>query len=129
MEKIENHDSDVDVLHKYNFIELKGWANQLQYIDNEIDKLLNLYAQSIHGNEIPKNILMLFSKRKKANKQLLETVLSYSNTYTKVTECDDIQCDIAYLREYEQLRKSFQYHLEKYQRLKNTLYDNAFQKL
>lgn len=129
MEKIYNHDSDVDVLHKYNFIELKGWANQLQYIDSEVDKLLNLYAQSIYDNEIPKNILSLFSKRKEANKQLLETVLSYGNTYTNVTECDDIQCDMVYLREYEQLRKSFQYHLEKYQKLKNTLYDKAFQKL
>ncbi|WP_100612753.1 hypothetical protein [Confluentibacter lentus] len=129
MEKIENHDSDVEVLHKYNFIELKGWANQLQYIDSEVDKLLNLYAQSIDGNEIPKNTLSLFSKRKEANKQLLKTVLSYANTYTKVTECEDIQCDMAYLREYEQLRKSFQYHLEKYQKLKNTLYDKAFQKL
>lgn len=129
MQKIENHDSDVDVLHKYNVIELKGWINQLQYIDSEIDKLLKLYAQSIHNNEIPKNILTLFSKRKDANKQLLETVLSYCNTYKNVTECDDIQCDMVYLRKYEQLRKSFQYHLEKYQRLKNTLYDKAFQKL
>lgn len=129
MQKIENHDSDIDVLHKYNVIELKGWINQLQYIDSEIDKLLKLYAQSIQDNEIPKNILTLFSKRKEANKQLLETVLSYCNTYKNVTECDDIQCDMVYLRKYEQLRKSFQYHLEKYQRLKNTLYDKAFQKL
>lgn len=48
---------------------------------------------------------MLFSKRKVANKQLLETVSSYSDTYKKATECQDIQCDMFYLREYEQLQK------------------------
>ncbi|WP_308993881.1 hypothetical protein QLS71_012200 [Mariniflexile litorale] len=126
---IHNHDSDVNVLHKYNFIELKGWVNQLQYINIEVDKLLNLYAQSIQNNKIPKNILTLFSKRKESNKQLLETVLIYSNTYKKVSECDNLQCDMFFLGEYERLRKSYQYHLDKYQRLKNTWYDRTFQKL
>lgn len=126
---VYNHDSDVNVLHKYNSIELKGWVNQLQYIDGEVDKLLNLYAQSVHTEELPKNVLLLFSRRKLANKQLLDTVLSYSITYKKVMECDDLECDMAFLDEYERLRMSYQYHLEKYQKLKDSLYDKAFRKL
>jgi hypothetical protein len=126
--KIYTHDTEVDVVHKYNSIEIKGWINQLKYIDSEIDKLLNLFANSVHDREIPENILVLFSKRKEANKKLYETVMSYSNTYSKAAECDDIQCDIAYLSEYERLRKSYQYHISKYQRLKDTLYDQAKQK-
>jgi hypothetical protein len=127
--KIYNHDTEVDVIHKYNSIEIKGWVNQLQYIDSEIDKLLNLFANSVHDREIPEKILILFSKRKEANKKLYETVLSYSNTYSKSAECDDIQCDNAYLSEYERLRKSYQYHISKYQKLKDTLYDQAKQKI
>ncbi|MEZ4792426.1 MAG: hypothetical protein R2783_02835 [Gelidibacter sp.] len=126
--KIYNHDTDLDVVHKYNTIELKGWINQLQYIDKEIDKLLNLYAQSIQNREIPEKTLLLFSKRKEANKQLYETVLKYSNIYSKAAECDDIQCDMAYLGEYERLRKSYQYHLKRYQKLKDNLYDMAILK-
>ncbi|MCB0448006.1 MAG: hypothetical protein KDD03_10945 [Gelidibacter sp.] len=126
-QKTFNHDTDVDVVHKYNSIELKAWINQLQYIDKEIDKLLNLYAQSIQNREIPEGTLVLFSKRKEANKQLYETVLKYSNIYSNAAECDDIQCDMAYLEEYERLRKSYQYHLTRYQKLKDTLYDNALQ--
>jgi len=126
--KIYNHDTEVDVVHKYNSIELKGWINQLKYIDSEIDKLLNLFANSVQDREVPEKILVLFSKRKEANKKLYETVLSYSNTYSKAAECDDIQCDIAYLSEYERLRKSYQYHISKYQKLKDTLYDQAKQK-
>jgi len=126
--KIYTHDTEVDVVHKYNSIELKGWINQLKYIDSEIDKLLNLFANSVHDREIPEKILVLFSKRKEANKKLYETVMSYSNTYSKAAECDDIQCDIAYLSEYERLRKSYQYHISKYQKLKDTLYDQAKQK-
>ncbi len=125
--KIYNHDTDVDVVHKYNSIELKGWINQLQYIDKEIDKLLNLYAQSIPENELPERVLLLFSKRKEANQQLYETVLKYSNIYSKAMECEDIQCDMAYLGEYERLRKSYQYHLTRYQKLKDNLYDGALQ--
>ncbi|AXP79355.1 hypothetical protein CJ739_255 [Mariniflexile rhizosphaerae] len=125
--EIQNHNSDA--LHKYNFIELKSWVNQLQYIDSEVDKLLNLYEQSIYIDEIPKRTLMLFSKRKATNKQLLDTVLTYSTTYKKVLECDDLQCDMVFLDEYERLRKSYQYHLGKYQKLKDSLYDKAFQKL
>ncbi|MDD7886775.1 hypothetical protein [Flavivirga sp. 57AJ16] len=126
--EILNHDNDVDILHKYNSIELKGWVNQLQYIDKEVDKLLNLYAQSIQNEEIPESVLTLFSKRKEANKQLYNTVLKYANTYNKVVECDDIQCDIVFLGEYERLRKSYQYHLDKYQRLKDNLYDRVLPK-
>ncbi|ALJ04758.1 hypothetical protein APS56_06300 [Pseudalgibacter alginicilyticus] len=111
------------------FIELKGWANQLQYIDTEVDKLLNLYAQSIYHQEVPKNILTLFSKRKEANTQLLYAILSYTNNYKKVSECDNIQCDMAFLVEYERLRKSYQYHISKYQKLKDSLYNMAFQKI
>tara|TARA_R110002167_G_scaffold246736_1_gene452311 strand:- start:1217 stop:1618 length:402 start_codon:yes stop_codon:yes gene_type:complete len=116
--KIYNHDTDVDIVHKYNAIGLKGWINQLQYIDKEIDKLLNLYAQSIQNKEIPARTLILFSKRKETNKRLYETVMKYSNIYSKAAECDDIQCNMAYLSEYERLRKSYQYHLTRYQKLK-----------
>jgi hypothetical protein len=123
--KIYNHDTDVDVMHKYNSIELKGWINQLQYFDKEIDKLLNLYAQSIKIKVIPERISTLFSKRKEANKLLYETVLSYSNVYSKAAECDDIQCDMGYLEEFERLRTSYQYHLTRYQKLKDNLFDNA----
>jgi|SRR5690606_1394636 len=125
--KVYTHDTDVDVLHKYNTIELKAWINQLQYIDKEIDNLLSLYAQSKQNKEVPENINKLFSKRKEANMQLYKTVIKYTNTYRKTAECDDIQCDMAYLEEYERLRKSYQYHLTRYQKLKNHLYDEALQ--
>jgi hypothetical protein len=124
-QKIYTHDTDVEVVHKYNSIELRGWINQLQYIDSEIDKLLNLYASSLKNSEIPESTLTLFSKRKEVNKLLYETVLKYSNIYSNVWECDDIQCDMAYLEEYDRLRKSYQYHLTRYQKLKDSLYDNT----
>ncbi|HQA74893.1 MAG: hypothetical protein R2805_10140 [Flavobacterium sp.] len=126
--EIFNHDTDVVIVHKYNSIELKGWINQLQYIDKEVDKLLNLFAQFIQNKEIPESIVTLFSKRKEANKQFYNTILNYTNTYNKALECDDIQCDMAYIEEYERLRHSYQYHLDKYQRLKDQLYDLAVTK-
>ncbi|MEQ3662549.1 MAG: hypothetical protein ACJAYP_001410 [Flavobacterium sp.] len=127
--EIFNHDTDVVIVHKYNSIELKGWINQLQYIDKEVDKLLNLFAQSIEDKKVPEAILLLFAKRKETNKQFYNTVLNYSNAYNKALECDDVQCDMTYLGEYERLRQSYQYHLDKYQRLKDHLYDLALPKI
>lgn len=88
--KIFTRDSDVGLVHKHNSIELKGWINQLQYIDNEISKLVNLYAHPGPNNRIPKNISFLLSKRKESNQKLYKTVLAYSNEYSNVVECNDI---------------------------------------
>ena len=133
--EIFNHDTDViilhkynSILHKYNSIELNGWINHLQYIDQEVDKLLNLFSQSIQNKEIPESINILFSRRKESNKQLHYAVSNYINTYSIAIKCDDLQCDIKYFREYERLRKSYQYHLDKYQRFKDYLYDMGLPK-
>ena len=76
-------------------------------MDAEIDNLLNLYASSLGDTNVPQKTLELFSERKKLNKEHYEKVLPYSNTYINVAECDDIQCDTAYLDEYDRLRESY----------------------
>lgn len=123
-----NNHSDIDVVHKYNHGELKGWVKQLQYMDAEIDNLLNLYASSLGDTNVPQKTLELFSERKKLNKELYEKVLPYSNTYINVAECDDIQCDTAYLDEYDRLRESYKNNLESYQKLKDRLFEEALRK-
>ncbi|MCR8668738.1 hypothetical protein NO995_13680 [Aestuariibaculum sp. M13] len=125
--KIYEQDSDIEVVHKYNSIELKGWLNQLQYINTEIDNLLKLYQKTTNNSIIPDDIYSFFSKRKTQNNELYDTILSYSNTYMNVVECNDIQCDMAYLNEYERLRRTYQYHLNRYQKLKDVLYKRALQ--
>ncbi|MEE4001009.1 hypothetical protein V1T75_11745 [Tenacibaculum sp. FZY0031] len=123
-----NHGSDIDVVHKYNHVELKGWVDQLWYINKEIENLLNLYEYSIVNKTISKETLKLFSERKKVNNELYKTVLSYSNTYANVAECDDIQCDMAYLGEYDRLRESYHKNLEAYQKLKDRFFEEALLK-
>ncbi len=125
--KVYEHDSDLEVVHKYNSIELKGWINQLLYIDTEVDNLLKLYQKTTNNSIIPDEIQKHFSKRKMQNNQLYDTILSYSKTYMNVVECNDIQCDMVYLNEYERLRRSYQYHLNRYQKLKDDLYKRALQ--
>ncbi|KAF9658539.1 hypothetical protein ABHQ57_11145 [Tenacibaculum sp. ZH5_bin.1] len=125
---LNNHGSDIDVVHKYNHVELKGWVDQLQYINKEVENLLSLHEYSLVNKTISKEILELFSKRKKVNNELYKTVLSYSNTYVNVAECDDIQCDMAYLEEYDRLRENYQNNLEAYQKLKDKFFDEVLLK-
>ncbi len=123
-----NNHNDIDVVHKYNHVELKDWVIQLQYIDAEIDNLLSLYANTLKDKSVPEKTLKLFSERKKINKELYEKVLPYSNTYSNVVECDDIQCDTAYLEEYDRLREDYKNNLASYQKLKNRLFKEALSK-
>ncbi|MFB9057146.1 hypothetical protein ACFFU9_10375 [Mariniflexile ostreae] len=122
--------SNVEMVHKYNSIELKGWINQLEYIDREIDNFLNLYASDVVNDTMPKAIQYRFLKRKDENKHLYETVLAYSESYyAKAMAPHDMACDMVYLEEYNQLRKSYEYHLEKYRRVKDILFSKALRKV
>ncbi|WP_417784547.1 hypothetical protein [Tenacibaculum sp.] len=125
---LNNHGSNIDVVHKYNHVELKGWVNQLKYINREIENLLSLCKHCLVNKAIPEETLELFSERKKLNNELYKTVLSYSNTYVNVAECDDIQCDMAYLGEYDRLRESYHKNLEAYQKLKDKFFDEVLLK-
>lgn len=125
--KIHEHDSDIDIIHKYNSFELKSWINQLAYIETEIDNLLKLCNKATSNHILINELSPLFSKLKSQNNNLYNLIFSYSKAYINVAECNDIQCDMVYLNEYERFRKNYQSHLNSYQKLKDDLYSRTLQ--
>ena len=72
-----------------------------------------------------KTVLQRFQKKKTENSNLLSALLNYSNSRVDIAECEDMNCDMTFLKEHEAYRKSYLYHLDKYRRLKDEFFDKV----
>jgi len=123
--KIYNHDSDVDVTHKINSIELDNWINHLKYIKKEIDNLISPCGEDLSHKLDHESVLQRFQKKELENEALLTALKKYMNTRDEINECEDTQCDMAYINEHESYRRSYLYHLDKYRRLKDEFFSKV----
>lgn len=123
--EIYHHDSDVEVTHKINTIELDNWINHLQYIKKELNNLIGLCGADLSLKLDQENVLFKFQKKDTENDVLLNALYKYSNSRRDIVECEDTQCDMAYITEHESYRRSYLYHLDKYRRLKDEFFSKV----
>ncbi len=120
--EIYPHDRETDVMHKINSMELANWINHLNYIKKELNHLISL-SKDRKGQELDyARFFQSFQKKYNENDTLLQTLRNYLNTRGNIHECEDTQCDMAYVYEHESNRRSYLYHLEKYRRLKDEFF-------
>jgi len=72
--EIYNHDSDIDVTHKINSIELDNWINHLKYIKKELNNLIGLYGEDLSSKLDDESILQKFQKKGAENDLLLKAL-------------------------------------------------------
>jgi len=120
--EIYNHDTDIDVTHKINSIELDNWINHLKYISKELINLVSLCEEGLSIKLEDNSVLKRFLKKKEENETLLNALQKYSISRSGIAECEDTQCDIVYISEHETYRRSYLYHLDKYRRLKDEFF-------
>ncbi len=123
--EIYNHDTDVDVTHKINTIELHNWINHLKYIKKELNNLIGLCSSGLNQRLEEQGVLQKFQKKEIENDTLLSALQKYMNTRNEIIECEDTQCDMAYITEHESYRRSYLYHLDKYRRLKDEFFSKV----
>ena len=123
--EIFHHDSDVDVTHKINTMELDNWINHLKYIKKELVNLTSICSEGFNAKLEDINVEERFQKKKTQNKILLEALIKYSNSRIHIVECEDTQCDMVYIKEHESYRRSYLYHLDKYRRLKDEFFNKV----
>ena len=123
--EIYNHDTDVDVTHKINTIELHNWINHLKYIKKELNNLIGLCSSGLNKRLEEQGVLQKFQKKEIENDTLLSALQKYMNTRNEIIECEDTQCDMAYITEHESYRRSYLYHLDKYRRLKDEFFSKV----
>ncbi|RDK89169.1 hypothetical protein [Marinirhabdus gelatinilytica] len=123
--EIYNHDNDVDVTHKINTIELDNWINHLKYIKKELNNLIGLCSEDLDQRLEDESVVQKFQKKETENDTLLRALQKYMNTRSEIIECEDTQCDMAYITEHESYRRSYLYHLDKYRRLKDEFFSKV----
>ncbi len=122
---IYDHDHDIDVTHKINAMELENWINHLKYIKKELNNLIGICNKELNEKLEDDSIGGRFTKKRNENDVLLNALLKYNNSRSNIIECEDTQCDMVYITEHESYRKSYQYHLDKYRRLKDDFFDKV----
>ncbi|RED47042.1 hypothetical protein DFQ10_101821 [Winogradskyella eximia] len=123
--EIFHHDTDIDVTHKINSVELNNWMSHLKYIKKELVNLIGLCTNELNGKLDDAEVIERFNKKKSENEILLDALVKYSNSRIDIAECEDTQCDMVYIKEHESYRRSYLYHLDKYRRLKDEFFNKA----
>jgi hypothetical protein len=123
--EIFHHDTDIDVTHKINSVELNNWMSHLKYIKKELVNLIGLCTNELNGKLNDADVRERFNKKKNENEILLDALVKYANSRIDIAECEDTQCDMVYIKEHESYRRSYLYHLDKYRRLKDEFFNKA----
>ncbi|MFC4095360.1 hypothetical protein [Euzebyella saccharophila] len=127
--EIYHHDSDRTVTHKLNSLELRGWITTLKYVQKEIGSLVDICSNEIRSKLKDSDLFVKFDKKKEENARILEILTRYSHSRSSIMECDEMECDMAYIKEHEMYRKSYHYHLDKYRMLKEEFFAKMRKKL
>lgn len=116
--QIYDHDTPETITFKSSALELDNWINHLNYIDNEINNLVNLARLQLSNINETQPVLTKLKLRKKENGINITAFNKYKNNLHVANECDDVACDIFYVEKHEQYRQVYLYYLEKYRRVK-----------
>ena len=123
--QIFDHDTNLDVTHKINTMELDNWINHLKYIKKELSNLINICKNELSDKLDDNSVSDKFEKKAIENETLFNALNGYSNSRLNIIECEDTQCDMIYITEHESYRRSYLYHLDKYRRLKDEFFNKV----
>lgn len=118
--RIYDHDSELDMLHKNNLMELENWLHHLASLQTDIAHMLKIL-----GNKYTKTTL-LYQKllgKKRENTAQLDIYFKYINQLKGSVECEDLQCDRYYVTQHEEFRRHYRYNLEKYFKVKEEFFN------
>lgn len=121
--EIHAHDNDVEVAHKINTMELHNWINHLTYVSKELKNLITFFnSQPTEIRLEREKVSQRFEMILVDNDVILSQLLSFKNTRTSIIECQDMQCDMSFIQEHEKCRRMYQFHIEKYRKLKDAFF-------
>ena len=121
--EIYNHDTEETITFKNNYIELDNWIIHLEYIDKEINNLLNLSKTELISVLEHQPVLTKLSIKKEENRINLKAFVKYKNSLPQAAECEDTDCDMFYVNEHERCRKVYMNHLEKFRNVKEEYFN------
>lgn len=116
--QIYDHDNPESIELKKSSKELDDWISHLNYIELEINNLLNLGNTQLSKTSDFRSILEKLTHKKEENTIAIDSFLSYKESLPKAAECEDVDCDMFYVSEHEKFRKNYLNHLKRYREVK-----------
>lgn len=110
----EHHnEEEIQILNMQSEVVL--WRDKLNFLKDEIDFYLDLLGSSLiektQSNNIDANYLLKqFEELKETNQFHLDTCKHFQNKLPGMDECDDVQCDNAYLTSYLLFKSKLEKH-------------------
>ena len=123
--KIYAHESDASIMVKKDKAEVSNWAEDLSYVNEELEYLLNIGDRLLHHRELYQQLLCV----RRENTLHLATLHRYENSLSKAIECDTIACDAYYLHHHEKNRNAYIDHLKNYRTIKTRVFSKILSKV
>lgn len=114
MNNIQEHHNEEEIQHLSMESDVALWRNKLESVTDEIEFYLLLLGSSLiertQTNTIDANFLLnQFNEIKETNKFHLKTCIQFQNKLPG-NECDDVQCENAYLQSYLLFKRILEKH-------------------
>lgn len=116
MNNIQEHHSEEEIQHLSMESDVALWRNKLEFVADEIDFYLILLGSSLiektQSNTTDANFLLKqFNELKETNKFHLKTCIQFQNKLPGKDECDDVQCENAYLQSHLMFKGMLEKHI------------------
>ncbi|MBD1259713.1 hypothetical protein HZY62_03875 [Maribacter polysiphoniae] len=108
------HESDSRIMFKKDKKELEGWTESLEYINQELDFLIDIENLMLNDANLYTQLLAM----RRENTLKSGAMYRYETAMRNAKECDDMACDAFYLNNHEKHRNLYLEHLRNYRALK-----------
>lgn len=122
-----SHFNDEEILKLEMMPEISRWKKVLKFNEDEIEFLrmalfLNLTKKLNKDVNQSKNYIEKLQDVQNQNKFHLDTLVHFKNKLEGLRECDDVQCENSYLRDYLMLKEVLQKYFDEYRKVKAVIY-------
>jgi hypothetical protein len=125
--KIKEHHNNEEIQYLNMESDVALWRDKLEFVADEIAFYLLLLGSSLiektNSNNIDANYLLKeFNDLKDINERHMDTGRHFQNSLEGMAECDDVQCDNAYLHSYLLFKSTLEKHLFKVRNIKQSAF-------
>ncbi|MRI00003.1 hypothetical protein GH721_05580 [Kriegella sp. EG-1] len=110
--------SDQTAIIKKDKAEINNWANNLEYISEELEQLITLERQLLNNSDL---LQQLHSIRRE-NTLRLGSLYKYEGAIRNSINDDKVSCDTFYLNNHEKNRNMYVEHIKKYRTIKTKVF-------
>ncbi|MFD0799176.1 hypothetical protein ACFQZJ_17000 [Maribacter chungangensis] len=118
-----SHEPDDKIMIKKDQLEIGNWTDDLEYINEELEYLLDIEDRIINNAQLYQNLHEI----RRENQLRLGELYRYEGNIRNARECDTAACDAFYLYNHEKTRTNYMAHLKKYRSIKSKIFSQILQ--